>query len=164
MRRHTLGVHVALLLLVAASVFHLACTGSRIIGRISPSTFQFHNVVPQTGSSKGGWKVAQVIILLGRISPMFPEAASCDIEVGVPAFNWQGRITNSKAQQIASLAADKAARQAFAERLPTALMCQGFRLKMETLMKDPSRDPFISGAKVSGFNPWDIEIIPRTFP
>jgi hypothetical protein len=117
-----------------------------------------------TFSRNGGWKVAQVIILLGRISPMFPEAASCDVEVGVPVVSWQGRITNSKAQLIASLAADDAAQRVFAERLPTALMCQSFRVKMGAFMTDSKQVQFISGAKVSGFNPWNIEITPRTFP
>lgn len=161
--RHLPGVH-AVLLLLAASVLQIACTGPQVVGRIPPSTFQFHTVVPQSGSSKGGWKVAQVVVLLGRISPVFPEASSCDIEVGVPAFSWQGRITNATAQQVAASSADEAARWVFAERSPTALMCQDFRVKIEALMNDSTRGFFIAGARVTGFKSWNIEITPRTFP
>jgi hypothetical protein len=59
---------VRLLLLAALGACQLACVG----GHIPPSTFQFTNVVPYTGPAGGGWKVAQVLILLSRISPMFP--------------------------------------------------------------------------------------------
>jgi hypothetical protein len=162
MRRHTSNVPV--LVLLVASVLQVACTSPLVMGKIPPSTFQFHEVVPRTGASRSGWKVAQVIILLGRISPVFPQAATCDVEVGVPSVSRQGQITNSIAQQAAARSADEAARLIFAEGQPTALMCQDFRVKMGALMIDEQRVPFVAGARVSRFNPWNIEITPRTFP
>ena len=61
----TRGVLLVLALLGACP---LACVG----GHIPPSMFQFQNVVPYTGPKEGGWKVAQVLILLSKLSPMFP--------------------------------------------------------------------------------------------
>ena len=162
MRRHTSNVPV--LVLLVSSVLQVACTGPLVMGKVPPSTFEFHEVVPRTGAGRGGWKVAQVIVLLDRISPVFPQAATCDVEVGVPSVNLQGQITNSLAQLAAARSADEAARLVFAERQPTALMCEDFRVKMGALMIDEERAPFVAGARVSRFKPWNIEITPRTFP
>ena len=46
----------------------LACVG----GHIPPSMFQFENIVPYTPPDGGGWKAAQVLILLHRISSRLP--------------------------------------------------------------------------------------------
>ncbi|MFY0569257.1 hypothetical protein ACN28E_36285 [Archangium lansingense] len=85
---------VVLLLLAALGASQLACVG----GHIPPAMFQFQNVVPYTGPGTGGWKVAQVLILLGKISPMFSAAATCDIEVGVPEKNVNGWVLDEVAQ------------------------------------------------------------------
>ncbi len=70
----------------------LACVG----GHIPPSMFEFENVVPYAPPGPGGWKAAQVLILLSRISPVFPQAATCDIEVGVPERNANGWVLDSR--------------------------------------------------------------------
>ena len=149
------GVLLVLALLGAAQ---LACVG----GHIPPSTFQFQNVVPHTGPEKeGGWKVAQVVILLGRISPVFSSAAVCEIEVGVPERNVNGWVLDEFAQMEAAKAADKAARIVLREHLPTALACKQFREHMGRILGDLEFGT-IPGARVTGF----LEVgVPRTtFP
>jgi hypothetical protein len=85
------------LFLVVLGAAQLACVG----GHIPPSMFQFENVVPYSPPEPGGWKAAQVVILLGRISPAFPQSATCDIEVGVPEMNKHGWVTDGAAQAAA---------------------------------------------------------------
>jgi hypothetical protein len=120
--------------------------------------------VPYSGPKGGGWKVAQVLVLLGRISPRFPETSYCDVEVGVPEVNWQGSISNERAQNVAANAADKAAGQVLTKRLVTAVLCDQFRQKMQTFMRDSQQVDYLPGATVSSFRPWRIEIEPMTFP
>lgn len=98
-------------LLTILGVLLLACVG----GHIPPSTFQFTQVVPYTGP-QGGWKVAQIIVLLAKISTLFPETATCEIEVGVPEVSFQGVISDEFAQVTAAKAADEAARLVLRER------------------------------------------------
>jgi hypothetical protein len=146
-----------LLLLAVFSVLQLACEG----GHIPPSTFQFTTVVPHTGTGTGGWKVAQVSILLGRLSNVFPQAAVCDIEVGVPVRNVNGLVWDALAQQAAARASDEAARIVLRERIPVALACVQFRQHMGRILGDRKLGT-IPGARVGGFQAVGV---PRTtFP
>lgn len=124
----------------------LACVG----GHIPPSMFQFESIVPYTPPEGGGWKAAQVLILLHRISSVFPQSATCDIEVGVPERHANTWVTNADAQAAAAEAADRAARIVLRQRVPTALACKQFREHMERLMQSSVSVP-IPGARVSGF-------------
>jgi hypothetical protein len=148
------GVVLFLAVLGAA---HLACVG----GHIPPSMFQFENVVPYTPPEGGGWKAAQVLILLNRISPAFPQSATCDIEVGVPERYGNTWVTDEAAQAAAAKAADKAARIVLRERLPTALACDQFRKHMARILTDPGSGS-IPGARVTGFQ--RVLVSRKTFP
>ncbi|PTL81966.1 hypothetical protein [Vitiosangium sp. GDMCC 1.1324] len=150
------GILLSLAILGAAQ---LACVG----GHIPPSMFQFQNVVPYSGDGNetGGWKVAQVLILLSRISPSFPESATCDIEVGVPERNKKGWVLDEFAQTAAAKAADEAARIVLREQLPTALACKQFREHMERILTELDVGP-IPGAKVTKFRA--VGVHPKTFP
>jgi hypothetical protein len=53
-------------------------------GHIPPSAFEFHEIVSKEGPEAGGWRVAQVYILLSRVSRRRPLQAWCDVEVGIP--------------------------------------------------------------------------------
>ncbi|HEX5751830.1 MAG TPA: hypothetical protein VFZ09_36760 [Archangium sp.] len=77
MRRSFLARRLVVFLALFSSAW-LACVG----GHIPPSTFQFEKVIDYTPPEGGGWKAAQVLVLLSRISPAFPQSATCDIEVG----------------------------------------------------------------------------------
>ena len=146
-----------LLLLAILGAAQLACVG----GHIPPSMFQFQNVVPYTPPGTGGWKVAQVLVLMGKISPSFPSTAVCEIEVGVPEKNVKGWVTNESAQVEAAKAADEAARIVLREHQPTALACIKFREHMQSILSDLNFGP-IPGAKVTGFRAVGV---PRTtFP
>jgi hypothetical protein len=135
----------------------IACVG----GHIPPSMFQFENVVPYTPPGAGGWKAAQVLILLHRISPVFPQSATCDIEVGVPERHGDTWVLDEAAQVAAAQAADEAARIVLRERLPTALACDQFRKHMERIMKNSVSAP-IPGARVTGFQ--RVLVSRKTFP
>ncbi|QRN93692.1 hypothetical protein JRI60_31535 [Archangium violaceum] len=150
----TRGILLSLALLGA--VLH-ACVG----GHIPPSTFQFTNIVPLVGTERSGWKVAQVIVLMGRISRLFPEAATCEVEVGVPERNVHGLVTDEFAQVAAAKAADETARIVLREQQPTALACNQFRKHMQSILGDRNFGS-IPGARVTGF----LEVgVPRTtFP
>ena len=155
--RLSFTARLALLSLVLLSACQLACVG----GHIPPSMFQFQNVVPYTPPEGGGWKVAQVLILLSRISPVFSESATCDIEVGVPEKNVNGWVLDEFAQEAAAKAADEAARIVLREHLPTALACDQFRKHMESILRDY---PFgtIPGARVTAFQ--RVGVPRKTFP
>lgn len=130
-------------------------------GHIPPSTFQFTNVVPYTGTGQGGWKVAQVVVLLSRISPLFPETATCDIEVGVPEVNLRGPVSDAFAQAVAASAADAAARKVLGEHQPTSMACAQFRQYMERIMGD-SETGAIPGTRVTNIRTMGVPKI--TFP
>ena len=108
--RPSFTARTVLVWLTVLGAYQLACVG----GRIPPSMFQFTNVVPYSGPGEGGWKVAQVLVLLNRISPRFPQNAVCEIEVGVPEVNKHGPVTD----ELAQAAAAKAAGRGCACRLP----------------------------------------------
>jgi hypothetical protein len=146
-----------LLWLVVFSAVQLACAG----GHIPPSTFQFTTIVSHTGTGTGGWKVAQVSILLGRLSKVFPQAAVCDIEVGVPVRNKNGLVWDALAQEAAARASDEAARLVLRERIPVALACIQFRKHMERILGDLEFGT-IPGAKVTGFK--EVGVPRTTFP
>jgi hypothetical protein len=149
---------ISLLLAVLGTV-QLACVG----GHIPPSTFQFENVVRYTGNGNetGGWKVAQVLVLLGRLSPSFSSTATCDIEVGVPERNFNGWVLDEFAQVEAAKAADKAARIVLREHQPTVLACQQFRAHMQRILGDRNVGT-IPGATVTGFQ--RVVASRKTFP
>jgi hypothetical protein len=155
--RLSLSARGALLFLAVLGAAQLACVG----GHIPPSTFQFENVVPYTPPDGGGWKVAQVLILLNKISPVFPESATCDIEVGVPERHGSTWVTNEFAQVEAAKAADKAARIVLREHLPTALACDQFRKHMQRILTDRVSGT-IPGARVSRFR--QVGVTRKTFP
>ena len=96
--RHSSSAGGLVLFLVFLGSACLACVG----GHIPPSTFQFTNIVPYTGPGTGGWKVAQVTVLLNRISRTFPQSAICEVEVGVPEVNVNGLVSDEFAQIAAA--------------------------------------------------------------
>lgn len=156
----------AMLLWLALMCLQGACAGERaVFGTIPVDTFQFTTVVKDDGRGKaGGWQVAQVVILLGRLSYMFPRASSCDIEVGVPIRSRKhGYITVEHAQLESATASDKAAHDILTRReKPTATICELFRKSMRYYLAD-QKIGTIPGARVTGFvNNW---IVPRrSFP
>lgn len=153
--------NVARWLCVVAGVFLAGCMEPVVLGKIPPAAFQFTPVVPRGGSGAGGWKVAQVVILLGRLSPRYPETTLCEIEVGVPEFNKDGIVLDEVAQVKAAEAADAAAARVLKERLPAAVACGDFRRIMQSIMGDP-RTGTLPGTRV---RPFVTLGIPRTtFP
>jgi GTP cyclohydrolase I len=88
--------------------------------------------------------------MLGRISTVFPDAATCEIEVGVPEVNFNGSISDEFAQVTAAKAADEAARIVFRERQPTVLVCEHFRRHMERIMGDWTVG-LIPGTRITSF-------------
>lgn len=157
--RLPVDARAVLLLLAVLGAAQLACVG----GHIPPSTFQFENVVPYTGDGEesGGWKVAQVLVLLGKISPMFSSTATCDIEVGVPERNVKGWVLDEVVQEAVAKAADEAARIVLREHQPTALICQQFRTHMRSILTDPVVGT-VPGATVTGFQ--RVIVSRKTFP
>ncbi len=148
-------------MLVAAAALQVACIEPIVFGGIPPSMFQFTKIVPQGGPEPGGWKVAQVVILLGRLSPHYPEAAVCEVEVGVPEEIEKKKIVDPKAQRAAAKASDAAAREVLKERLPTGTACIWFRTAMERYLKDLKKGG-IPGARVTAFQQTGVPR--RTFP
>ncbi|PTL79412.1 hypothetical protein [Vitiosangium sp. GDMCC 1.1324] len=102
-----------------------------------------------------------MLILLNRISPSFPQSATCDIEVGVPERNLEGWVTDEDAQAAAAEAADGAARIVLSQRLMTAVACKQFREHMQRLMQSGVSKP-IRGARVSVFE--RVLVSRKTFP
>jgi hypothetical protein len=153
---------IALALLVGAHSLLLACTEPLVLGSIPPEAFQFTVVVAHDGVGSGGWKVAQVVILLGKLSSRYPATTFCEVEVGVPVVNRKGPVPDILAQVEAAAAADEAARHVLKKRpYPTAVACAEFREKMQSLLTDPTTD-LIPGAQVTGFQRTGL---PRTtFP
>jgi hypothetical protein len=131
-------------------MFLAACMEPVVLGHVPPTTLHFTSVVPRSGSEAGGWKVAQVVILLGRLSPRYPETTLCEIEVGVPEFNKDGLVLDEVAQVKAAQAADAAAARVLKERLPTAMACAEFRKTMQSIMGDPAFGT-LPGTRVRSF-------------
>jgi hypothetical protein len=137
-----------------------------VFGNIPPSTFQFTTVVENPRRGRGGWQVAQVVVLLGRLSTMFPRAAVCDVEVGMPVVNTQqGFISVEMAQSASAIASDQAARELFQQReKPTVTICHSFRETMEYFLADKYVGT-VGGSRVTRFRSWPGKKVPRrTFP
>jgi hypothetical protein len=143
-----------LLLLVLAGTTQVACVTPLTGGSIDPSTFHFTNTVPHDGLGTGDWKVAQVNIMLARLSGALPEGVWCDVEVGVPEVNIDGPVLDASARIESAVAANMAAQSTLQERWPTALLCQGFRKQMDKNLKVP-----IKGSRVTAFQTLGV---PRT--
>ncbi len=154
--RRVLAVAVLLAALAAG------CGNPVVHGHIPPSTFQFTTVLDHDGPRPGGWQVAQVLVLLGRLGMMFPRAAVCQVQVGVPLVTAKlGVISVEYAQVSSATAADAAARELMEKRaIPTATACSAFRETMQRLLG--GRTGLIPGARVTRF---DTDKVPRrTFP
>lgn len=127
-------------------------------GHIPPSAFEFHDIVSHDGKGPGGWKVAQVNILLARASQRRPLYAWCDVEVGVPFANKKRSISNTAAQQRASGAADESARGVLlGYETVSAVACEHFRLGMSRHLNES-----IKGVRVTKFA--TSGITPKSFP
>lgn len=135
-----------------------------VFGAVPPSTFQFTTVVTRD-EEPSGWQVAQVVVLLGRLSLMFPRAAMCYVEVGVPLIHHAGPVTVEEAQFKSAAAADAAAHKILKQHeKPTSTICDLFRKTMGKQLGHP-RYGTIPGAKVTGFRAWHGKKVPRsTFP
>jgi hypothetical protein len=106
-------------------------------GSIPPAAFQFHKVVSHQGRDEGGWRVAQTLITLTRISQAQPLQAQCDVEIGVPLVNGQGRVADVVVQEAAATAANEAARFALSKRPATsAELCALFRGEIGRILAD----------------------------
>jgi hypothetical protein len=143
--------------LVAISLALGACAVI-VTGGIPPSSFEFHPIVPVGGWQPGGWKVAQVIILLGSASPAGPRAVWCDIEVGIPQVNHLGPVLDEEAQGACAAAADQTSRVVLQQRLEvSALICKRFQEEMEAFI---SRS--IPGVRVTKIQTPGLQ--PKRFP
>lgn len=96
-----------LLLLGGLSLLLEACAAVSG-GHVPPSAFEFHEVVSKEGQEAGGWKVAQVYILLSRVSRRRPLQAWCDIKVGIPIKSDRRSVPSATAQRKCAEAADEA--------------------------------------------------------
>ncbi len=127
-------------------------------GHIPPSAFEFHRIVAKEGAAPGGWKVAQVNILLARASQRRPLYAWCDVEIGVPVENWQRAVPDVVAQEKSAEAADRASQIVLRENeTVSVLACQRFRQEMTRMLSASFK-----GVRVTKFITPGIE--PKTFP
>lgn len=147
---------------VILATISTGCVGGPVVyGHIPPTTFEFTTTVEYDGDATGGWQIAQVVVLLGRLAAMFPRAAICQVEVGVPLVNHYGPVPTDLARVASAVAADRAARELMAKReMPTGPACQRFRETMQRLMRPPEGQ--IPGTKVTRFTRHDLPR--RTFP
>lgn len=147
---------------IVLATLSTACGGPVVFGHIPPTTFQFTTTVDLKDDEPGGWQIAQVVVLLGRLSNFFPRAAICEVEVGMPIMTELiGLITVEYAQISSAMAADRAARELMEKReIPTAPACIAFRRVMQEELRYP--DGPIPGARVLRFS---TDKVPRrTFP
>ncbi|KFA93601.1 hypothetical protein Q664_08390 [Archangium violaceum Cb vi76] len=127
-------------------------------GSIPPSAFEFHDIVPEQGPEAGGWKVAQVNILLSRISRRRPLQAWCDVEVGVPRITGKRPISTETAQRRSAESANGAARMVLlGNETVSAMACKQFRDEMRLLLRE-----HIGGVRVTKFMTPGLE--PKSFP
>jgi hypothetical protein len=139
--------------LMAVCLWLGACA-TIVTGGISPSAFEFHPTVPTGGWQLGGWKVAQVIILLGSASPSGPRAVWCDIEVGIPQVNFLGPVLDAEAQVACAAASDQASRVVLQQGLEvSALICQRFQAEMEDLISQSIPGVRVTKIQTPGFQP-----------
>lgn len=142
------------LFVLLAGTMQVACMAPITGGRIEPSTFSFTNTIPHDGVGTGGWKVAQVNIMLARLSSVLPEGTWCDVEVGVPEVNFKGPVSDAYARVESAVAANLAAQSTLKERLPTAILCGSFREQMRHNLRIPIPGSDVSKFRTSG--------VPRT--
>ncbi len=144
-------------LLMAGALFLGACA-TIVMGGIPPGSFEFHPTVFIGKAHPGGWKVAQVIIMLGSSSVSGPRGVWCDIEVGTPQVNYLGPVLDEMAQGVCAAAADQAARTVLRQGLGiSALICKRFQEEMETII---SRS--IPGVRVTKIQTPGLQ--PKRFP
>ncbi len=146
-----------LVLRTAALVIGSLCLGACatvVMGGIPPGFFEFHPTVPVGRLQPGGWKIAQVIILVGRSSISGPRAAWCDIEVGVPQVTYLGPVLDEEAQGVCAAAADQAARVVLQQRLEvSALICRRFQEEMEAIISRSIPGVRVTKIQTPGFQP-----------
>jgi hypothetical protein len=155
-----MGESLVRVLLLMAMAMALSLEGCVTLsgGHIPPSAFKFQDFVSEPGPGPGGWKIAQVNILLERVSQRRPLHAWCDVEVGVPIINWKRPIPNATAQRRASEAADASAQVVLSgPETVSALACIQFRDEMLKLL-----EVSVPGSTVTKFIRKGIE--PTTFP
>jgi hypothetical protein len=141
------------LALAIASLWLGACA-TFVTGGIPPGSFEFHPIVPVGGRQTGGWKVAQVIVLLGRASPSGPRAVWCDIEVGIPQVNYLGPVLDEEAQVACAAAADQASRVVLQQGLEvSALICKRFQEEMEAIVSKSIPGVRVTKIQTPGFQP-----------
>ena len=63
---------------IVLATLSTACGGPVVFGHIPPTTFQFTTTIDLRDDEPGGWQIAQVVVLLGRLSNFFPRAAICE--------------------------------------------------------------------------------------
>jgi len=145
------------LTLLAVSLWLGACA-TVVTGGIPPTSFEFHPTVPIGGGPPGGWRVAQVVILLGSVSSPGPRAVWCDIEVGLPQVTHLGPVLEEQAQVACAAAADQASRVVLQQRLEvSALICKRFQEEMEAILSKS-----IPGVRVTKIQTPGIR--PKRFP
>jgi hypothetical protein len=106
-----------------------------VAGRIPPAAFQFHKVVPNKGRGAGGWKVAQTVITLTRVSRTHPLQANCEVEIGVPLRSGKEAVPDLMVQEASAVAADQAARFALGRRpVTSAELCDLFLVELRRLL------------------------------
>ncbi len=146
------------LLLAGAMALLLEACATASGGHIPPSAFEFHEVVSKEGREAGGWKIAQVNILLARVSRLRPLNTWCDVEVGIPITNWERSISDSLAQTQAAEASDEAAQIVLRGSVTfSAIACREFRNETRRLL-----DVSIKGVRVTKF--MTLGIKPKSFP
>jgi hypothetical protein len=132
----------------------MAACATLVVGGIPPSSFEFHGIVPLDTSPPGGWKVAQIVIMLGHLSESGPQPAWCDVEVGVPEYNIDGPVLDVEAQELCALAADRAAQVALKEQgLASAVLCRRFISEMEAFLRQSIKGATVTKFRTPGISP-----------
>jgi hypothetical protein len=141
------------IMLMVISVGLGACS-TMVTGGIPPSAFEFHPTIPAGGGQPAGWKVAQVVIMLGSASTSGPRAVWCDIEVGLPQVNYLAPVLDEEAQVVCAAAADQAARLVLQQGLEvSALICQRFQAEMAAVISKSIPGVRVTKIQTPGFQP-----------
>jgi hypothetical protein len=135
-----------LLGLVALVVATACATGPEAWEPISPLEFHFTSLITSESGAPGGWKVARLLISLVRKQGRTSRVVWCRVQVEVPEVNWQGVITDERAQFAAAAASDAAAQRVLGQNLLSAEMCRRYYEEMEKLLQQQ-----IAGARVKDF-------------
>lgn len=146
------------LLLAGVMAFLLEACATASGGHIPPAAFEFHEHIANDAAEPGGWKVAQVNILLARVSESRPLQAWCDVEIGIPIRNWERSMTDAFAQTKSAEASDAAAQRVLASgETLSAIACRLFREELRRLLAAA-----IEGVRVTKFLTPGIK--PKSFP